>query len=144
MAKSQYCEACNTVFKNSRSLATHKHKFHSTPPTSPGYHSKAQLTNSSTFRRPTEKHADIAHEMLGFKNYTEMPSNVSSTVAELRSLIGRVNLKIDIQDNRMQELCKDVLRLRLMVKNNSQSLAALNPPEFYTGDVYELKRVTTV
>ncbi len=141
MTKSQYCEICHTVFKDSRSLATHKHKFHSTSSNPRERHSKTALETKdfSAVKRRGQLPRGKAHPAADFEESKKAASNINITATELKNLINQLKWRIEFQDNHLHDLFKDVLRLKLSVKNNSQLLANSNPQVLNVNEVPDLK-----
>ncbi len=131
MMKTYSCYTCNKVFKNSRSLASHNYKFHSSTPSTP----MSELHSFKDDDSVQSKDSPISQ--------TQSKSKVliDETLTELKNLMKNLERNVESQENKIRDLNSQVFLLDYRLKDITKSVNEIKPPQFYNyeADIQELQ-----
>ena len=96
--KTYSCYGCGKEFKNSRSLASHNYKFHSS----------AQSPTKSRVNDNETSSSEDSSTATGTKSGT---ATITETLVELKALIGSLQKKIALQEDKVEDLDNHVVRI---------------------------------
>ena len=121
MMKTYSCYTCDKVFKNSRSLASHNYKFHSSTPSTP-------LTRLHNFK---DDISVLSKDSSISKNSSGSKVMLDDTIAELKSLMKNLERNVESQENKIRDLSSQVFMLDYRLKGNTKSLNEIKSPQCY-------------
>ena len=137
--KTYSCPTCETIFKNAKSLSSHKYKFHSDvrspSPTLHEHESDSKTKTKTDVDWTAQSDISSTNDEI-WDSQTKASLNkmdidfLESTVKELRSLIYKLDTKVNVQDVVLEQVENYVKTQKFKTNNNALPNSSLNKLEW--------------